>query len=103
LHARHQALCAQIVSEEESLVSAHRASLDGMMSSVKGEMELLRRFDGLGCSVDDYVRSLAAALKQKAAAIQKLTHTLETFQAHLKEEEQISRQINRQQQQQCGH
>ena len=95
LHARHRDLCARILLEEESLVLAHRSSIDAHMGGVKAELELLREFDGMNCSVDAYARQLKAMLRAKARAVQQLSDELDTFTAHLKEEEQMSAAVKR--------
>lgn len=73
----------------------HRASIDAHMGGVKAELELLREFDGMSCSVDAYAKQLRAMLRAKARAVQQLSDELETFTAHLKEEEQMSAAVRR--------
>ena len=60
----HADLCAHILAEEDRLVHHHRLSIDARMSSIRSEMELLRRFDSLGCTVDEYVKQLDELLQK---------------------------------------
>ena len=76
-------------------MQSHRSSIDVQMAGVKGELELLRQFDALGCSVDDYVKQLQAALATKMRGMRLLSDQLDTFSAHLKEEEQMSKAVQR--------
>lgn len=69
-HERHQSLCARILAEEDALVAAHRHSLEQRAEQLKREAELLRAFEGLECTVDQYVSKLDVMLggNQKGSA-----------------------------------
>eukprot|EP01006_Ploeotia_vitrea_P041220 TRINITY_DN66494_c9_g9_i1.p1 TRINITY_DN66494_c9_g9~~TRINITY_DN66494_c9_g9_i1.p1 ORF type:complete len:822 (+),score=447.92 TRINITY_DN66494_c9_g9_i1:98-2467(+) len=87
---RHQLICAAILEEEDEIVEAHRRQIDDTMKLVKSEMELLKQFDQLGYSVDDYVGQLDAILASKIASIKDLRDRIAMFKDHLKEEEILS-------------
>jgi hypothetical protein len=60
---------------------------------VKREMALLADVDKPGSAIDVYVERLAEVLAQKAASIAALQDRVAQFQAHLKEEEILSRTV----------
>jgi len=95
LEKTYMDLGSTILREEESIVEAHRAQIDSTMKGVKEEMELLKRFDTNGHSVDDYVDRLDELLQRKIAGIQELKHKLQMFKKHLKQEEELSSSLNR--------
>jgi kinesin family protein 2/24 len=95
LEKTYMDLGSTILREEESIVEAHRAQIDTTMKGVKEEMELLKRFDTNGHSVDEYVDRLDDLLARKIQGIQELKHKLQMFKKHLKQEEELSSSLNR--------
>ncbi len=59
------------------------------------QMELLKRFDTNGHTVDEYVDRLDDLLSRKVAGINELKHKLAMFKKHLKQEEELSSSFNR--------
>lgn len=86
----HSELCMKIMHEEEALMESHRLHIDATMRIVKQEMELMKRFDTMGHSVDQYITLLDDLLVQKADSISALRQRLRVLQGHLKEEEVLS-------------
>lgn len=86
----HQAIATAILEEEDDLVQAHRLQIDEAMQLVKEEMGLLKKFDALEFSVDEYVDYLDEVLSKKQKSINDLRERLISFKAHLQEEELLS-------------
>ena len=57
---------------------------------LKKEMQLLKKFDQLAFSVDEYVNTLDVILAQKVASISDLRQKIAIFKSHLQEEEVLS-------------
>lgn len=91
----HHELCSEILQEEEDIVEAHRGQIDMTMQLVKEEMELLKQFDILGYSVDEYVDKLDLILAKKVASVQALRDRLSIFKSHLQKEEMLSSSFSR--------
>ncbi len=91
----HTELCTQIMQEEEVLVESHRMHIDVTMKLVKQEMELLKKFDSMGHSVDEYIVLLDQLLVKKMSSIADLREKLHVVQNHLKEEEVLSSSFQR--------
>ena len=89
----HERLIGLILNEEENLAASHRQHIDAMVDVVKQEMGLLHEVDKPGSDVDEYVTSLLQALNQKARMIETLKEQVMTFQSHLKEEQELSKQF----------
>lgn len=94
LLATHSELCSAILFEEEALVDTHRNAIDASMKQVKEEMELLKRHEARGYSVDEYVDQLDALLQKKLDSILELRGRLQSFKAHLTQEKQLSNTIH---------
>jgi kinesin family protein 2/24 len=99
LERTHMDLVSTILREEENIVEAHRAQIDSTMKGVKEEMELLKKFDTNGFTVDEYADRLEELLSRKIAAITELKRKLTEFKKHLKQEEELSSSFNRRKQQ----
>lgn len=89
----HERLIGLILNEEESLVASHREHIDSLVEVVKQEMNLLHEVDKPGSDVDEYVSGILQALEHKARMIEALRSQVLTFQSHLREEGQLSKQF----------
>ena len=89
----HDDLINVILEEEEEVIAAHRGQIEETMELVKSEMALLADVDKPGSAIDQYVDRLSRVLAQKAESIEKLRERVATFQAHLREEEVLSRTV----------
>ena len=89
----HDELINVILEEEEEVVASHRQQIEATMELVKREMALLADVDKPGSAIDVYVERLAGVLDQKAQSIAALQARVAKFQAHLKEEEVLSRTV----------
>jgi kinesin family protein 2/24 len=89
----HDELINVILEEEEEVVASHRQQIEATMELVKREMALLADVDRPGSAIDVYVDRLAEVLARKAASIADLQGRVARFQAHLREEEVLSRTV----------
>uniref|UniRef100_A0A7S0XGA9 Uncharacterized protein n=1 Tax=Mantoniella antarctica TaxID=81844 RepID=A0A7S0XGA9_9CHLO len=89
----HDELINVILEEEEEVVASHRQQIEATMELVKREMALLADVDRPGSAIDVYVDRLAEVLARKAASIADLQERVARFQAHLREEEVLSRTV----------
>lgn len=89
----HEKLINLILTEEEELISAHRNHIDHMVSVVKEEMGILHEVDQPGSDVDEYIASLNRMLDEKLSSIRAIQKKLESFTAHLKTEEEMSKKF----------
>ncbi|XP_074582190.1 kinesin-like protein KIN-13B [Curcuma longa] len=76
---------AELLKEEEDLVTAHRRQVEATLNIVREEMRLLDEAYQPGNQLDEYVTRLNAILSQKAAGIVELQARLTNFQKHLTE------------------
>ncbi|OMJ71657.1 hypothetical protein SteCoe_30077 [Stentor coeruleus] len=89
----HERLINLILSEEEDLINSHRNHIDTMVGIVKDEMTILHEVDQPGSDVDEYISALKIMLENKLNSIKEIQNKLDTFTAHLKTEEEISRKF----------
>eukprot|EP00667_Euglena_gracilis_P003465 EG_transcript_3469 len=89
----HEQLINTILEEEEHVIAAHRSHIDEIMELIKLEMKELNDVDQPGSSIDEYVRRLDSLLVRKQQTIGFLRDKLAQFQAHLREEEILSRSL----------
>eukprot|EP01001_Neometanema_parovale_P007927 NODE_420_length_2516_cov_42.893021_g399_i0.p1 GENE.NODE_420_length_2516_cov_42.893021_g399_i0~~NODE_420_length_2516_cov_42.893021_g399_i0.p1 ORF type:complete len:724 (+),score=202.64 NODE_420_length_2516_cov_42.893021_g399_i0:55-2172(+) len=95
LEVAHEQLINTILEEEEQVIVSHRQHIDDIMEIMKSEMKTLNEVDQPGSSIDEYVRELDGLLVQKQQKIGALRDRLAQFQAHLREEEILSRSLTR--------
>jgi kinesin family protein 2/24 len=93
LERAHEQLINTILEEEEHVIVAHRQHIDDIMELIKLEMKELNDVDQPGSSIDEYVRKLDSLLVRKQQTINDLRDKLAQFQAHLREEEILSRSL----------
>eukprot|EP01006_Ploeotia_vitrea_P053366 TRINITY_DN67780_c6_g14_i1.p1 TRINITY_DN67780_c6_g14~~TRINITY_DN67780_c6_g14_i1.p1 ORF type:complete len:700 (+),score=77.31 TRINITY_DN67780_c6_g14_i1:82-2181(+) len=91
LERAHEQLINTILEEEEQVIVAHRQHIDDVMELIKAEMNELNEVDKPGSSIDEYVKHLDSLLVEKQKKIGELRDRLAQFQAHLREEEVLSR------------
>lgn len=93
----HTDLCSTILNEEDSIMEAHRASIDMTMKLIKEEVELLRAASDASANIDDYANTLfeirSRILKNSSDFLSKL----EVFRQHLKQEEVLSTTVKQRQ------
>eukprot|EP00993_Chasmostoma_nieuportense_P002913 NODE_366_length_2346_cov_10.169896_g341_i0.p1 GENE.NODE_366_length_2346_cov_10.169896_g341_i0~~NODE_366_length_2346_cov_10.169896_g341_i0.p1 ORF type:complete len:649 (+),score=181.53 NODE_366_length_2346_cov_10.169896_g341_i0:129-2075(+) len=89
----HEQLINTILEEEEAVIVAHRQHIDDVMDLMKLEMQELHDVDQPGSSIDYYVKQLDTLLGQKMQKILSLREKVAAFQAHLREEEILSRSL----------
>lgn len=90
----HDELIDTILEEEEEILNNHRTEIERTMGFVKEEMQLLDMMDQPGTQVDDYVTQLDQVLVNKIQVIEALRSRLRIFQAHLAQEDQMSKTYN---------
>eukprot|EP01012_Entosiphon_sulcatum_P011897 TRINITY_DN17395_c0_g2_i1.p1 TRINITY_DN17395_c0_g2~~TRINITY_DN17395_c0_g2_i1.p1 ORF type:complete len:712 (+),score=123.08 TRINITY_DN17395_c0_g2_i1:303-2138(+) len=93
LERAHEALINTILEEEEQVIVAHRTHIDDVMELIKMEMKELNDVDQPGSSIDEYCRTLDTILVKKLHSITQMRDRLAQFQAHLREEEILSRSL----------
>ena len=109
-------LMNSILEDEDALITEHRKQIEYTMTIVRLEMSLLTevchswqpcsitvmcrtrlnlamQVDQPGSAIDVYVEKLAGILEEKAAMMALLKQRMESFQAKLKEEEQLSKTV----------
>lgn len=91
LERAHEELINKILEEEELVIAAHRQHIDEVMEYMKSEMRLLHEVEQPGSAIDTYVTNLDHILVRKIETITHLRNKLAAFQAHLREEEILSR------------
>eukprot|EP00818_Percolomonas_sp_WS_P005319 CAMPEP_0117442936 /NCGR_PEP_ID=MMETSP0759-20121206/4420_1 /TAXON_ID=63605 /ORGANISM="Percolomonas cosmopolitus, Strain WS" /LENGTH=689 /DNA_ID=CAMNT_0005234863 /DNA_START=2252 /DNA_END=4321 /DNA_ORIENTATION=+ len=91
LERAHEELINKILEEEEEVIAAHRQHIDEVMEYMKAEMRLLHEVEQPGSAIDAYVTNLDHILVRKIETITQLRNKLAAFQAHLREEEILSR------------
>lgn len=91
LERAHEELINKILEEEEVVIAAHRQHIDEVMEYMKSEMRLLHEVEQPGSAIDAYVTNLDHILVRKIETITQLRNKLAAFQAHLREEEILSR------------
>ena len=89
----HEKLINLILSEEEELIASHRMHIDMMVGIVKGEMGILHDVDQPGSDVEQYTSTLKNLLDQQVACIAGIQEKLETFNSHLKLEEEMNKKF----------
>ncbi len=93
MEEEHADLVTEILTDEETLVAAHREQIHEMMNLVKQEMTALDAVEAPGSSVDVYVDALEKILAKKNAIVSGLQGQLEAFKAKLAVEEELSASI----------
>ena len=93
MEEEHADLVTEIITDEETLVAAHREQIHEMMNLVKQEMTALDAVEAPGASVDVYVDALEKILARKSAIVSGLRGQLEAFKAKLAVEEELSASI----------
>ncbi|KAF4657698.1 Kinesin-like protein kif24 [Perkinsus chesapeaki] len=90
----HDQLIGTILAEEEEIITCHRGHLDQMVTLVHQEMAEISTIDQPGSDIDQYVNFLNDNLERKQRLIEELRTRLARFQAHLREEEALSRRFH---------
>ncbi|KAF4695578.1 Kinesin-like protein kif24 [Perkinsus olseni] len=90
----HDQLIGTILAEEEEIITCHRGHLDQMVTLVHQEMAEISRIDQPGSDIDQYVNFLNDNLEKKQRLIDEIRARLTRFQAHLREEEALSRRFH---------
>lgn len=90
---RHEELIETILQEEEAMIAAHRSHVDEVMALVKEEMSELNEVDQPGSSIDAYITKLDGILEKKEEKIGALRNRLHCFQAHLREEHELTQRF----------
>jgi len=91
----HENLIETIINENDDIVAAHRQQVQDIMDLVKEEMHILSRVEQPGGSIDSYISSLDGILNRKERIIKDLRDRVQKFQKHLKEEEDLSKSMER--------
>lgn len=98
LSGEHEKLIDVILEEEDQLIDAHKRHIDAVMELAKKEMALLQEVAKPGSDITDYVKGLNAILEHKLEIISVLRSRLVGFYYHLRQEEDICKKVNKQQQ-----
>ena len=93
MEEEHANLVSAILTEEETLVAAHREQIHEMMNLVKKEMSALDEVEAPGADIDTYVETLEQILSTKASVVAGLQKCLENFKQTLAAEEELSASI----------
>jgi len=91
----HEHLIENIMNENDDIVAAHRQQVQDIMDLVKEEMHILSRVEQPGGSIDSYISSLDGILDRKMLIIKDLRDRVSKFQKQLKEEEDLSKSLER--------
>ena len=98
LSDEHEKLIDVILEEEDQLIDAHKRHIDAVMELAKKEMSLLQEVSKPGSDIEDYVKGLNAILEHKLEIISVLRSRLLGFYYHIRQEEDICKKVNEQQQ-----
>jgi len=91
----HEVLIDTIMTENDDIVAAHRQQVQDIMDLVKEEMHILSRVEQPGGHIDTYITNLDEILSRKVTIISQLRNRVQKFQKHLKEEEDLSKSLDR--------
>jgi len=91
----HEHLIETIITENDDIVAAHRQQVQDIMDLVKEEMHILSRVEQPGGSIDTYIGNLDTILDRKMGIIMQLRGRVSKFQKQLKEEEDLSKSLER--------
>ncbi|WIA29491.1 hypothetical protein OEZ86_011992 [Tetradesmus obliquus] len=97
LEHEHGELMESILEDEEEIIALHRQQIEDAMEIVRREMAMLQEVDQPGSSIDQYVDSLEAVLTQKLDGIRKLQGRLDRFKNKLRQEDLMSRTVQKKQ------
>eukprot|EP00878_Enallax_costatus_P032010 GHUV01035097.1.p1 GENE.GHUV01035097.1~~GHUV01035097.1.p1 ORF type:complete len:285 (+),score=97.95 GHUV01035097.1:78-932(+) len=97
LEQEHGELMESILEDEEEIIALHRQQIEDAMEIVRREMAMLQEVDQPGSSIDQYVDSLEAVLASKMDGIRKLQSRLDRFKGKLRQEDLMSRTVQKKQ------
>uniref|UniRef100_A0A6A7G187 Kinesin-like protein n=2 Tax=Hirondellea gigas TaxID=1518452 RepID=A0A6A7G187_9CRUS len=100
--ATHSHLVEELIKEEETISKSHKKHIDLTLKLAKEDMELLKRFDKLECSVDEYVNQLDDILTRKLDSIIDLKDKVSVFRGTLNAEERLSQDFSEFKKQSCN-
>lgn len=97
LYQDHENLIDLILEEEEEVTNAHKDQLDNEVDTVKGEMKLLYEVHKPNSDINQYVETLHSILEHKIKMMTDLKNKIEQFKEHLVQEERLSEEFRRKQ------
>jgi kinesin family protein 2/24 len=89
----HESLVNQILNEEESILEFHRRKIESTTTQLSVESTLLKEVETPGSQIDTYISKLDALLISQIQQANTLRKMLGEFQQHLKEEEELNKQL----------